>query len=177
MAKKPTSADQTIPPEPTVAEKRAPSSTTRIFGPKVMEHGYTALPNILLRAQAALEINTTQFNIIAQLLSYWIDPARPPFPTKAELAKRMGITPDTLRINIAKLEDRGFIRREQRTTSVGDYSSNTYHLEGLVNKLKKLQPRFEKEREERIALKAQTEAPKRKRTAAPAPTEGTNGKA
>ena len=178
MAKKPTSADQTIPPPPSaVAEKRAPSSTSRIFGTKVMEHGYTALPNILLRAQAALEINTTQFNIIAQLLSYWIDPARPPFPTKAELAKRMGITPDTLRINIAKLEDRGFIRREQRTTAVGDFSSNTYHLDGLVDRLKRLQPKFEKERQERIALKAQTEAPKRKRPSTRTRTEGTNGAA
>ena len=113
-----------------------PSSTERIFGAGVVEHGYTALPNILLRAQARLGINTTQFNIIAQLLSYWIDPARPPFPTKRELAKRISITEQTLRINIKALEDAGLLRREQRsrpqattvrtpTTSMGSSKSST----------------------------------------------------
>lgn len=175
MANKPT--DPTPAPQAMPRSKKTASSTTRIFGTKVMEHGYTALPNILLRSQAALEISTTQFNIIAQLLSYWIDPARPPYPSKRELAKRMGITPDTLRINIAKLEDMGLIRREQRQTSSGDYSSNTYHLDGLVAKLKRLEPRFEKERQERLALQSKVEAPKRKRTMTRAAAGGIRGAA
>lgn len=166
MAKKPTDATNPTPVQPANAKapkKVALSSTTRIFGPRVMEHGYTALPNILLRSQAALEISTTQFNIIAHLLSYWIDPQRPPYPSKAELAKRMNITPDTLRINIAKLENRGFIKREQRKTQFGDYGANFYHLDGLIAKLRKLEPKFEKERQQRLALKAATEAPRRTR--------------
>jgi len=142
-----------------------------------MDHGYTALPNILLRSQAALEINTTQFNIIAQLLSYWIDPLRPPYPSKRDLVARMGITPDTLRINIAKFEERGFIRREQRLTAAGDYSSNVYLLDGLVAKLKRLEPKFEKERQDKLALKAAAEAPRRKRAPTRVRAGGTNGPA
>ncbi len=135
------------------------SSTQRIFGPKVMDHGYTALPNILMRGQNRLGINTTQFNIIAQLLSYWFDPVRPPFPSKRELAQRMGITVQTLRINIKALEEQGLVVREQRKTAAGDYGSNTYHLDGLVKALKKLEPDFDEERKERQQSKNLTEKP------------------
>ena len=141
--------------------KRPPqkSSTERIFGEKVVSDGYTGVPNIFLRAQKRLGISPTQFNIITQLLSYWIDPANPPFPSKRDLAQRMGITPQTLRVNIAALEERGFVRREQRKTAAGDYGSNRYHLDGLVKKLQELEPGFEEERQERNQARRLTEIP------------------
>jgi DNA-binding HxlR family transcriptional regulator len=145
------------PPSKSISKKN--SSTEVIFGSKVFSHGYTAVPNVLVRAQARLGISTTQFNIIVQLLSYWIDPKRPPFPTKKELAKRMSITPKTVQTNIAALERHGLIEREQRVTPAGDYGSNTYRLDGLVAKLKSLEPSFEEEREERRQAKARTELP------------------
>lgn len=135
------------------------SSTERIFGSKVLSHGYTGIPNILLRGQKRLGISATQFNIIAQLLSYWIDPNRPPFPSKRELAGRMGITEQTLRINIKALEVRGLVIREQRVSAFGDFSSNTYRLDGLVKKLTDLEPDFEEERKERQDGCALTEKP------------------
>jgi len=140
-------------------EKTKPkeSSSTKIFGNKVMDHGYTGVPNILVRAQSRIGISTTQFNIIVQLLSYWIYPDRPPFPGKKELANRMGINPVTLRKNIAELEKAGLIKRVQRKTSAGDYGSNTYKLDGLIKKLQSLVPDFDKEREERQAAKKKVE--------------------
>jgi DNA-binding transcriptional ArsR family regulator len=135
------------------------SSTELIYGTKVMVHGYTAVPNILVRAQARLGISTTQFNIIVQLLSYWMHPEKPPFPSKKDLAKRMGITPATVRINIKALEDAGYIEREQQITAHGDYGSNIYHLRGLVAKLKTLVPDFDEEREERRKARTKTETP------------------
>lgn len=135
------------------------SSTQKIFGAKVMDYGYTALPNILLRGQKRLGISTTQFNIIAQLMSYWFDPDRPPFPSKRNLAQRMGITEQTLRINIKALEDRGLVIREQWKTAAGDYGSNWYHLDGLVKALEKLEPDFDEERNERKRSRNLTEKP------------------
>ena len=41
--------------------------------------------------------------------------------------------------------------REQRFTSAGDYGSNTYRLDGLVKKLKGMEPDFDEERKERRA--------------------------
>lgn len=146
---------------------RAKSSTDRIFGAKVMSHGYTGVPNILIRAQSRLGINTTQFNIIVQLLSYWIDPARPPFPPKRDLATRMKITPATLRINIKALEDAGLIERQQRKTAAGDYGSNVYRLDGLIRKLEALTPDFDRERDERREAKARTETPNARLRRAP----------
>lgn len=136
------------------------SSTERIFGTKVYSHGYTGVPNILLRAQNRLGITPTQLTIIVQLLSYYYDPLRPPFPTKRELAKRIGITEQTLRINIKALEDAELVTREQWKTAAGDYGSNRYHLTGLIAKLKKLEPDFEEERKEREEARNLTETPR-----------------
>lgn len=142
---------------PETSTKTGKSSTERIFGKDVTKHGYVALPNILVRGQARLKLTTTQFNILAQLLSYWIDPKRPPFPSKKELAARMGLNPATVRINIAKLEERGLVRREQRKTLSGDWNSNVYHLDGLVDALKGMVPDFEEEKKVRAAKRADTE--------------------
>lgn len=136
------------------------SSTERIFGTKVLSHGYTGVPNILLRAQKRLGITPTQLNIIVQLLGYYYDPLRPPFPTKRDLAQRIGITEQTLRINIKALEDVGLITREQWKTAAGDYGSNRYHMTGLVKKLKELEPDFEEERKERQEASKLTETPR-----------------
>lgn len=132
-------------------------SSDAIFGSEVMGHGFTALPNILVRGQARLGLSTTQFNLLAQLLSYWIDPERPPFPSKRDLAKRIGLNPTTVRINMAKLEEKGLIRREQQTTSAGDYGSNIYHMDGLIDALKALVPDFDQERADRKARRALVE--------------------
>lgn len=148
------------PAEPDVeVKKREKSSIEKIFGAEVMAHGFTGLPNVLVRAQGKLNISTTQFNIIVQLLSYWFDPKKPPFPSKRELADRMMINPATLRINIKKLEERGLILREQQTTAQGDWGSNIYRMDGLVKELQKLAPAFADEKAERTEAKLKAELP------------------
>ena len=101
-------------------ESRTVSSTEKIWGKPVLKHGYAGIPSILIRAQARLGLSPTQMNIVVQLLDYWFDPQRPPFPSKKELAKRIGINPKTVQINIRALEDAGYIRREMRKTTSGD---------------------------------------------------------
>jgi hypothetical protein len=145
--------------ETTNKTKKAKSSSDRIFGAKTMSHGFTGVPNILLRGQQRLGLSTTQFNILIQLLSYYYDRDKPPFPSKKQLAARLSITPQTLRINIKALEDAGFLMREQRTTLAGDFGSNTYHLDGLIKKLAKLVPDFDKEKKERQAAQRKAETP------------------
>ena len=139
--------------------KRQKSSTERIFGPAVMSHGFTGVPNILVRGQKRLGLNTAQFNILVQLLSYWMDPAKPPFPSKRKLLERLDMSETTLQKHIRDLEAQGFLRREQQTTAAGDFGSNIYHLDGLVRKLKKLAPDFDDERAEREAARQKTERP------------------
>lgn len=139
--------------------KRQKSSTERIFGPAVMSHGFTGVPNILVRGQKRLGLNTAQFNILIQLLSYWMDPAKPPYPSKRNLLERLEMSETTLQKHIRALEAQGFLEREQQTTAAGDFGSNIYHLDGLVRKLKKLAPDFDDERAERDAARQKTERP------------------
>ena len=140
-------------------------STEQIFGKPVLDHGFTAIPNILLRGQKRLGLNPVHFSILVQLLSYWFDPKRPPYPSKQDLMDRLGISKTTLQKHIRELEQQGFLRREQQTTAFGDFGSNIYHLEGLVEKLKKLVPDFDAERKERAESRSKTEKPNARRIA------------
>ncbi len=87
--------------------KKIASSTERIWGKKVYSHGYAGIPSILIQAQRRLGINPTQMNIIIQLLDYWHEPTRKPFPTKKDLANRIGVNPKTIQNNIRELEKAG----------------------------------------------------------------------
>jgi len=102
-------------------------------------------------------------NIIVQLLDYWYDPVRPPFPSKKELAGRIGVNPKTIQINIRALEKAGYIEREMRRTKSGDWNSNIYHLDGLVKKIQKLEPEFTEARDKKAAIKKLVETPKGRR--------------
>jgi hypothetical protein len=145
---------------------KAVSSHERIWGKLVLSHGYTALPSILIQAQSRLGITPLQFNILAQLLDYWRDPARAPFPSKADLADRIGCKPKTIQTNIRALERVGLVARELRRTAAGDWNSNVYHLTGLVDRLQKLEPEFAEARDKKKeAWQAQkrAETPKHRR--------------
>lgn len=134
-------ATATVVEFPKSPPKKA-SSHERIWGKPVLGHGYTALPSMLIQAQSRLGITPLQFNILAQLLDYWRDPARAPFPSKNDLANRIGCKSKTIQTNIAALEKAGLVTREMRRTAAGDWNSNIYHLTGLVERVKKLEPEF-----------------------------------
>jgi hypothetical protein len=78
---------------PTKPDDTAPSSFEKIWGKKVKSHGYAAIPTILIRSQHRLGINSTQFCLLMHLLDLFWSPDRPPFPTKQQLADRIGINP------------------------------------------------------------------------------------
>lgn len=139
------------------------SSTEQIWGKKVYRHGYAGVPSILIRGQERLGLSPTQFNIIVQLLDYWFEPAKKPFPSKRELAARINVTQKTIQKNIRELETAGLIRREQRRSAAGDWTSNIYHLDGLIEKVQAIEPDFEEEKKQRQAAKSRAETPAGKR--------------
>jgi predicted transcriptional regulator len=143
---------------PTEANKKA-SSVERIWGKTVRNHGYAGIPSILIQLQQRIGINPMQMNIIVQLLDYFFKPSRKPFPTKRELANRIGVTEKTIQINIRALEKAGLIRREMRRTAAGDWNSNIYHLDGLIEKVQALEPEFAAEKRKRKEARAALETP------------------
>lgn len=149
-------------------DARKPSSTEQIWSREVTRHGYTGVPSILIRAQSRLGINAIQMNIVLQLLDYWIDPARKPFPSKRDLADRIGVkSGKTIQTNIRELEKAGLIQRELRKTASGDWNSNIYHLDGLIQRVKGLEPQFAEEKRRRADARKRVETPKSRRAANP----------
>ena len=69
----------------------------------------------------------------------------------------------TLKKHLKALEQAGFIEREQRVTNAGDFGSNIYHMKGLVAKLRKLVPDFDKERAEHEESRRNSERPNARR--------------
>jgi hypothetical protein len=138
---------------------RNKSSTERIWGREVYRHGYVGVPSILIQAQRRLGISPTQMNIVVQLLDYWYDPSRKPFPSKKDLAQRIGVTTKTIQINVRALEKAGLIHRQQRKTAAGDWNTNIYHLDGLVARVRALEPEFTAEKQKRRQAKTALETP------------------
>jgi helix-turn-helix protein len=118
------------PSEPNVVPfpkaEKVPSSTERIWGKAVRNYGYTGVPSILIQGQRRLGVTPLQMNILLQLLDYFFDPTRHPFPRKSEIAKRMNVSTKTIQINMRALEQAGLIQREIRRKAAGDYDSNIY---------------------------------------------------
>ncbi|WP_394539871.1 helix-turn-helix domain-containing protein [Lysobacter enzymogenes] len=135
------------------------SSTERIWGKAVYRHGYAGIPSILIQGQRRLGLNPMQMNICIQLLDYWFDPVRKPFPTKKDLAQRIGCNEKTIQNNIRALEQAGLVKRHYRRTAAGDWNSNIYDLDGLVAKVQALEPEFTAQKEQRAMLKSQLQKP------------------
>ena len=135
------------------------SSTEKIWGKAVYSYGYAGIPSILIQGQRRLGLSPMQMNICIQLLDYWFDPTRKPFPTKKDLAQRIGCTEKTIQNNMRELEKAGLVRREYRKTAAGDWNSNIYHLDGLVAKVQALEPQFKDEKRQRVERKTQLEKP------------------
>lgn len=77
------------------------------------------------------------------------------------------LTDKTIQNNIRALEKAGLIRREQRRTAAGDWNSNIYHLDGLVQRVQALEPAFAEARRKRKEAKANAETPAGRRAKAP----------
>lgn len=98
----------------------------------LMDAGWTVIPSILLEKQAALGLDAKDVNILMHLAKHWWYRENPPHPSKASIAKAMGIDPSTVRKRIARMESEGLIQREARYKKLGGQETNFYHFDGLI---------------------------------------------
>jgi len=117
--------------------------------PALMEAGWTVLPSIILEKQEALGLEPVDVNILLQLARHWWYSDNPPYPSKAAMAKAMGVDPSTIRRRIARMEAAGFIKREERFTKrkFGGQDTNKYHFDGLIKAATPFAEEFVKLRE------------------------------
>jgi DNA-binding MarR family transcriptional regulator len=128
------------------------------WSPKVMKFGFTVLPNLLLQAQAKLKISPVQFNVLVQLFHHWWDADKYPFLSKETIATRIGKSPRQVQRYITELEKKGLVARQARFNGRKAQTSNIYSFEGLITKLKALEPEFAKAAEQARLKKKKLEA-------------------
>ena len=90
-------------------------------------------------------LTSSEALLLLHLLDYkWDEKA--PWPSLAVLARRMGVTRRAARMTLAKLEEKGLLRRAM---PAGAIRTSRYHIEGLFEQLEALQA--EDEAKEKVA--------------------------
>jgi len=130
----------------------------RKWTPAVMKLGYSMVPSMIFWAQARLNLTPTQLMVLLHLADFWWHREQMPFPSKAELAERMGLSERQIQRHMAQLEEDGFLQRNARYHRKGGQKNNEYDLSGLVKKLKKFEPEFTKVKEEAKQVKQKAKA-------------------
>jgi predicted transcriptional regulator len=128
--------------------QKAERESEKKWGRAVMDLGYSMIPSLIFRAQARLGLSPTQLVVLLHLADYWWHRAQMPFPSKAALAERMGLSDRQIQRYLTELENGGFIERVERFAGHKGQQSNEYNMSGLVDKLKKLEPDFRQVREQ-----------------------------
>lgn len=134
------------------------------FGKPIMDVGFCITPSMLMKAQARIGLNPVQFNIVMQLLDQWWAAERRPWPSKATIAERMGMSPRQIQRQIAEMEGAGLLQRIGRTRPGKGKTSNEYDLSGLVKKMQELEPEFTKAKKEAKARSKALTQPKHKQS-------------
>ncbi|HDR9102696.1 TPA: helix-turn-helix domain-containing protein [Burkholderia vietnamiensis] len=111
--------------------------------------GWTSFPNVIFERQQALGLTPLDINILLHLAGYWWRPGENAHPSKATIAKAIGVTARTVQKRIAAMETAGFIQRIYRKTGVGDNDTNEYDLRGLIEAAKPFAEEKIAERERR----------------------------
>jgi len=135
------------------------------WGKKLLKAKFTVIPNIIFERQLALGLDAIDINIILHLAGYWWTKESKPRPAKATIAEAMKVTPRTVQRHIAKMEAKGYIKRERRFIRGQGSQPNAYHFDGLIEKalplaeekIKETQ-RKQRERDERNGRKKPLEA-------------------
>jgi predicted transcriptional regulator len=136
-----------IIPLPVQAKKKKLRAEDK-WSAKVMKLGYTPIPNLMLRAQAKLKLSPIEFNIVAQLLMHWWDADEHPWLSKETIATRIGKSQRQVQRCLTQLENKGYLKRHARYLGKKAQTSNAYSFDGLVAKLKTLEPEFTKAAEQ-----------------------------
>lgn len=92
--------------------------------------GFTAVPNLLLKRQGDLGLKSSELNVLINLIRFWWDLEKLPFPSLEKMAVEMGMSERTIFRVFSSLEEKKFIKRIQI-----EGKPTKYDLAGLVEKL------------------------------------------
>ncbi|WP_180023074.1 helix-turn-helix domain-containing protein [Acinetobacter sp. YH16044] len=111
------------------------------WGETTSQLGFVSVPTALLFAQADLEINALEMNILLNLLMHWWNKDQYPYPSQKAIAFRVGVSSRTVQRVLKELEEKGLINREMSSRTHKVFRGrNIYNLEPLIDALNTLTP-------------------------------------
>ena len=102
------------------------------WSPDLWNSGWVGIPNVILQNQQKLGLDSTDINILLQLLCHWWTADNLPHPGKETVAEYMGVDASTVRRHIAKMEAMGLVKRVARKDAKRGQKTNYYDFSGLV---------------------------------------------
>jgi len=111
-------------------------SSEQKWGSAAINAGFSILPNHFISinqfVQEEARITPTEMLVVLQIISSWWSKERLPFPSKATIAARAGLSPRQVQRALTALEQKGYIERLTRYNRSQARASNQYDLSGLV---------------------------------------------
>ena len=102
---------------------------------KAIDAGFAIIPDVLIRAQRVLELDSVDLAIILNLVMHWWRADELPYPRPAVIARRIGVSTRTVERRIAALEMRGLITRLLPEKSQDKLTIRRFDLSNLVMQL------------------------------------------
>lgn len=117
-----------------MADKQAAWFT---WGDELLDSGFIAVPNGLMKHQRELDLSPQEINVILQVASYFRESGQM-FPTVSTIAKAIGVTPRQVRRINESLVNKGYLKLGERWAEGHRRTSNTWNFSGLISKLRSL---------------------------------------
>jgi len=107
------------------------------WGAEAIAAGFTVVPNHLISINQFVDeekqLSPTEMLVILQILVVWWSKDRAPFPSKATIAQRAGLSPRQVQRALTSLEKKTYIQRITRFSTNRARTSNEYNLQGLTS--------------------------------------------
>lgn len=114
--------------------------TEQKWGTEAARAGFTIMPNHLIAYNQFVpeseRLSASEFFVLAQILKHWWSEQDKPFPSKASISNRTGLSPRQIQRILGSLEAKGLVRRISRFSgSNSGRMSNAYDLRPLARKV------------------------------------------
>jgi DNA replication protein len=101
------------------------------FGNDILEHGFTAIPNLVLERYTVLGITNQELVFIIHVWKYWWNEHNP-YPSLNRVAVAMGITKKQVVRYSQSLQEKGFLTVTERHDPKLGQQTNEYDFTKLI---------------------------------------------
>jgi predicted transcriptional regulator len=150
-----------------------PWSARKRWG-EALDAGFFVVPDVLVRAQRTLGLDTVDFAVLCNVLMHWWRADELPYPRPSVIAKRIGVSQRTVQRRLQALQARGLVKRLPSERTKGGLTVRRIDPAGLVQQLQALsrQNLADRPRGLEIGSQPQTKSVKPKSAAATVGVQG-----